>query len=334
MGEGFPLLPESASTFAAELNLLFGYLTAVSLLFAGLIFTLVVAFAIRFRRRSEGDRPQPREGDLRLEALWTLIPLAISLSFFGWGADLFFRMKSPPADPLEIYVVGKQWMWKVQHQEGPREINELHVPLGQPVKLTMTSEDVIHSFYVPAFRVKQDVLPGRYTTLWFEATRTGEFHLFCAEYCGTEHSLMGGRVVVMSPVDYQIWLGGGRSGESLAEAGARLYDRLGCNGCHDAGPTARGPLLEGLYGSEVTLAGGDTAIADEAYLREAIVEPGTRVTAGYDAIMPAYAGQISEEGLLQIIAHIRSLGGALSLPGPGEPGGAQPSLRSEPGGGQ
>lgn len=306
MGD-FPLLPESASTFAGEMDLLFWYLTCVSAFFVTLISVLIFVFAVRYRRR-EGREAEAIEGHVGLEVVWSVIPLMLALSFFAWGASLYFRIKTPPTDPLEIYVVGKQWMWKVQHQEGPREINELHVPVNQPVKLTMTSEDVIHSFFVPAFRVKQDVLPGRYTTLWFEATRTGTYHLFCAEYCGTEHAGMVGRVVVMEPREYQAWLGGGASGESLADAGQRLFNQLGCQTCHAEQPGARGPALRGLYGNPVELATGETVIADEAYLRESILNPGAKVVGGYEVLMPTYEGQISEEGILQLIAYIRSLG--------------------------
>jgi len=323
MGD-FPLLPESASTVAGELDLLFWYMTGVSLFFVALIAVLLFVFAVRYRRR-EGREAKAIEGHVGLEVVWSVIPLVLALSFFGWGADLYFRMKTPPPDALEIYVVGKQWMWKIQHQEGPREINEPHVPVNQPVKLTMTSEDVIHSFFVPAFRVKQDVLPGRYTTLWFEATETGTYHLFCTEYCGTEHAAMGGRVVVMEPRDYQVWLGGGESGESLAAAGERLFNQLGCQTCHAEQPGARGPALRGLYGSEVELASGQTVVADEAYLRESILDPGARVVAGYEVLMPTYEGQLSEEGILQLIAYIRALGDAAGATGQeaaGDAGGA------------
>lgn len=315
-GTDVPFLPPSASTVSGEYDLLLGYVTIVSVFFTVLIVGLLVAFAILYRRRDEAHGV-PIHGSLPLELLWTGIPLVIVMTFFVWGADLFFRMKRPAVEPLEIYVVGKQWMWKVQHQEGPREINELHIPVNQPIKLTMTSEDVIHDFFIPAFRVKQDVLPGRYTTLSFEATRTGEYHLFCAEYCGTEHAGMGGTVYVMDPLEYQVWLSGGASGESLADAGERLFNQLGCQTCHAEGPNMRGPSLQGLYGSQVALADGGTVEADESYLRRSVMEPAADVVAGYDVIMPTYAGQISEEGLLQLIAYVRSLGGTS--------GGEQPS---------
>jgi cytochrome c oxidase subunit 2 len=307
MSEGFRLLPYSASTFANELDLLFGYLVAVAAFFALLIAVLIVFFAVRYRRRSRDESGKPILQNVPLELAWTIIPLLFALSFFGWGANLFFRIETPPDNPLEIFVVGKQWMWKIQHQEGQREINELHVPTGRPVKLTLTSEDVIHSFYVPAFRVKQDVVPGRYTTMWFEATRPGEYHLFCAEYCGTDHALMGGRVVVMTPADYQAWLSGGASSETMAQAGERLFNQIGCVTCHAEGATQRCPLLVGLYGGEVTLADGRTVHADDDYVRESIVDPTAKITAGYDPIMPTYQGQISEERLLQLIAYVRSL---------------------------
>ena len=304
---GWRFWPESASTLSGEVDALFGYILAVSAFFTVLIFVLVLAFAIRYRRRSVDQVVPQLHGNTLVEIIWTVIPLVLVLSFFWWGADLFFRMRRPPTEPLEIYAVAKQWMWKIQHQEGPREINELHIPVGQPVKLTMTSEDVIHSFFVPAFRVKQDVLPGRYTTLWFEATTTGTYHLFCTEYCGTDHAGMIGRVVVMDPIDYQRWLGGGASGESLAVAGERLFSQLGCETCHADQPGARGPVLTGVFGSRVQLSSGLIVEADESYLRESILNPAAKVVAGYDVIMPTYSGQVSEEGLLQLISYVRSL---------------------------
>jgi cytochrome c oxidase subunit 2 len=227
---------------------------------------------------------------------------------FAWGASLFFTISRPPAGALEIQVVGKQWMWKFQHPDGQREINELHVPVGRPVKLTMASEDVIHSFFVPAFRVKMDVVPGRTTTTWFEATKPGVYHLFCAEYCGTKHSGMIGRVVVLEPVQYQQWLSGGAIGEPPALAGEKLFRNLGCNACHRPGPGGLGPSLEGLFGTSRELQTGDTVMADEDYLRESILNPNARIVAGYQPIMPPFQGRITEEGLLQLIAYIKSLG--------------------------
>ncbi len=244
-----------------------------------------------------------------LEVLWTVIPLGIGLTSFAWGASLYFKTYRPLTDALEIAVIGKQWMWKLQHPTGRREINELHIPVGQPIKLRMASEDVIHSFYVPAFRVKRDVLPGRYSTTWFEATRIGEYHLFCAEYCGTEHSLMIGRVIIMERADYQKWLSGegGNVGVSVVAAGESRFQQLGCNTCHKAESGARGPALAGLVGKSVQLQNSETVIADEAYIRESILKPNAKLVSGYKPIMPTYQGQISEEGVLQIITYMKSL---------------------------
>lgn len=308
MGLGFPLFPEQASTMAPSVDALYLYLVALSVFFAGLIFFLLFYFAIKYRRRSEAEQPLPIIGSLRLEVLWTVIPFVLTMTMFAWGTSSFFTLMRPPTDALEIYVVAKQWMWYVQHPEGPREINELHVPIGRPVKLIMTSQDVIHSFYVPAFRIKMDVLPGRYTTAWFEATKTGAYHLFCAEYCGTLHAGMGGRVVVMTPTQYEQWLDGGVGGEPMAMAGERLFEQLGCGTCHRPEGHGRGPSLVGLFGEPVLLQTGQTVIADERYLRQSILNPGAQLVAGYPPIMPPYEGQISEEGLLQIIAYIKSLG--------------------------
>jgi cytochrome c oxidase subunit 2 len=309
MWSNVPLFPEQASSFAWRVDLLYTFLVGISIFFSGLIFFLLVFFAVRYRRRSEDEQPRPILGSFRLEVLWTAIPLVLVMVIFAWGARLYFTTALPPDDAMEIYVVGLQWMWKVQHQEGQREINELHVPVGRPVKLIMTSQDVIHSFYVPAFRMKMDVVPGLYTTTWFEASKTGSFHLFCAEYCGTAHAGMVGRIVVMKPTDFENWLSGGRSAEPLARAGERLFQQLGCSGCHRVHGTVRAPLLEGLYGKAVALQGGDTVIADESYIRASILTPQRQIVAGYEPVMPSYQGQISEEGLLQLIAYIKSLAG-------------------------
>jgi cytochrome c oxidase subunit 2 len=303
-----PLFPEQASTVAGQVDALYYFLVAVSVFFSTLIFLLVFYFAIKYRRRSEAEMPVQIHGSLRLELLWTIIPFCLAMVMFAWGARLYFVTSRPPADALEIQVIGKQWMWKFQHPTGQREINELHVPLGQPVKLTMASEDVIHSLYVPAFRIKRDVLPGRYTSAWFEATKIGTYHLFCAEYCGTEHSLMGGQVIVMAPMQYQNWLSGGTSGESPISAGERRFQQLGCNTCHRAEAEARGPALAELFGKTVQLQSGETVVADEAYIRESILNPKARMVLGYQPLMPTYQGLISEEGVLQLIAYIKSLG--------------------------
>jgi cytochrome c oxidase subunit 2 len=303
-----PLFPERASTIGAGVDHLYFFLLAVAGFFATLIFTLVTFFAIKYRRRPAWNKAQPIDGSLPLELLWTAIPLALSMVMFFWGAGLYFEHARAPRGAAEIYVVGKQWMWKLQHPEGRREINELHVPAGRPFKLILASEDVIHSFYVPAFRLKQDAVPGRYTSLWFEANKTGKYHLFCAQYCGTNHALMAGWVFVMEPVEYERWLSGGTGSETMAMAGEKLFENLGCANCHHPDGSGRGPSQVGLFGSKVVLAGAPPVIADEAYIRESILNPAAKVVAGYQPIMPTFQGQISEEGLLQIIAYIKSLG--------------------------
>jgi cytochrome c oxidase subunit 2 len=241
-----------------------------------------------------------------LEVAWIVIPLALTMVMFFWGAILYFEIRTPPEGAIELQVVGKQWMWKIHHPQGRSEINELHVPVGQPVRLKMISEDVIHSFFVPAFRVKMDVLPGRYTTMWFEATEPGEYHLFCAEYCGTEHSGMRGRVVAMSPADYAQWLEEGGA-EPQPLLGQRLFTQLRCNTCHDDGAELRSPPLHGIFNNAIALADGRTVTADDAYLRESIVDPTAKVAAGFQPLMPTYQGQLSEEQLLQLIQYIKSL---------------------------
>jgi cytochrome c oxidase subunit 2 len=307
MNLGFPLFPDQASTMAPRVDALYFVLIGVSVFFALLISIAIVVFAFRYRRRADNERPPEITGDLRLEILWTVIPLGFTLIMFAWGAILYFDTYSPPPNALEIHVVAKQWMWKAQHPEGRSEIDELHVPLGRPIKLLLTSQDVIHDFFVPAFRIKTDVVPGRYMTVWFEATKAGAFRLFCAEYCGTLHSGMLGRIVVMQPRDYQNWLGGQAGGMTLAAAGARLFQSLGCVACHTEKDSARGPSLAGLFGKQVRLQDGKTNTADENYLRESIINPQAKIVAGYQPIMPTFKGLVGEEGILQIIAYLKSL---------------------------
>jgi cytochrome c oxidase subunit II len=316
MFRDFPLFPEAASTIAGRVDALYFFLIAVSLFFFLLIIGLLAVFAIKYRRRREDERPEQVHGSLRLELLWTIVPFLLSMVMFGWGAVLYFDIYTPPPDAMNIYVVGKQWMWKIQHPEGNREINELHVPVGVPVRLIMTSEDVIHSFFIPAFRIKMDVLPGRYTSVWFEATETGEYHLFCAEYCGTKHAEMIGTVYVMEQIDYQDWLTGAAAApRSMAEEGREVYDQLGCGTCHEQVDGARGPSLRGLYGSPVELMTGEIVVADDDYIRRSILEPSSQITAGFAPIMPTYRGQVSEEEILRLITYIRSLSGGEGGPG-------------------
>ena len=303
----FPLFPQQASTLAGRVDELFYFLVGVSVFFAALICILIVVFAIKYRRRDENERPPAILGNLRLEILWTTIPLALTMIMFVWGAKVYFVTFYPPDDALEITVVAKQWMWKVQHPEGQSEIDELHVPAGRPIKLLMTSQDVIHDFFVPAFRVKKDVLPGRYTTVWFEATKPGAYRLFCAQYCGTQHSGMVGRIIVMEPAEFQNWLGGGAATVSTAGAGEKLFQRLGCVACHLPNDSGRGPSLVGLFDKRVQLQGGGSVVADETYIRESILSPQAKVVAGFQPIMPTFRGLISEDGVTQIIAYLKSL---------------------------
>jgi cytochrome c oxidase subunit 2 len=306
------LMPERASTMAGEVDALALALLTVTVFFSLLIAGLLLRFMVVYRRRSATYVPPLLHVPLWLEVLWSAVPLGITMIAFLWGAQIFAALVEPPADSLEAFVVGRQWMWKIQHLEGRREIDELHVPVGRPVKLTMTSEDVIHSFYVPAFRVKMDAVPGRYSTVWFEATKPGTYHLFCAEYCGTLHSGMIGRVVAMEPAEFQAWLSGtgegGTLNVSVAEQGAQLFESLGCVSCHRAGEMQRGPQLEGLFGSTVHLAGGGTVVADERYIRESILDSSAKVVEGYQPLMPTYRGLINEEQVLQLIAYIKGLG--------------------------
>ena len=307
MSENFQLHPELASTFAWQVDALYFLLVALSVLFTAGVTGAIVVFAIKYRRRSDDERPKPVHGSIPLELAWSIVPLVMSIGVFTLGADVYFRLYRMPGDGIDVYAIGKQWMWKIQHPQGKREINELHVPIGVPVRMTMTSEDVIHAFSVPAFRTKRDVVPGRYTTMWFEATKLGEYHLFCAEYCGTQHSTMVGKVVVMEPDAYQNWLSGGVGGETMAEAGERQFQQLGCHTCHKAESIGRGPTLVGVFGNPVQLESGETVVADEAYIRESVLNPQTKIVNGYKPIMPTFQGQISEETLLQIITYIKSL---------------------------
>lgn len=315
MGQGFSFSPVEASTIARGVDYLYYFLTAVDLFFTAVIFLTIFYFALRYRRRSKEDKPPQIEGNIPLEIVWTVIPLFLVTIIFLWGTSLFIKNSRPPAAATEIFVVGKQWMWKIQHPEGIEEIDQLHVPVNQPIKLTMTSEDVIHDFSVPAFRIKKDVVPGMYTTEWFQATKTGTFHMFCDQYCGTNHSLMKGEVIVMEPAAYEKWLSGGIHGESMAQAGSELYGQLGCVTCHGTG---KAPPLVKLFGQPVKLNDGSTVTADEAYLRESILYPSAKVVAGYRPIMPTFKGQVTEEQLLQLIAYIKSLTAQAPAPQEGD----------------
>jgi cytochrome c oxidase subunit II len=302
-----PLFPEQASTIASRVDYLFFFLLAVTGAMAMLVSVLVIYFAVRYRRRKGGERTPRILGSVRLEIFWSITPLLFFVVMFAWGASIFNAVAWAPEGAMEVFVVGKQWMWKIQHPDGQREINELHVPVGRPVKLTLTSEDVIHDFFVPAFRTKIDVLPGRYVSTWYEPTKVGRYHLFCAQYCGTNHAGMVGWVTVMEPVEYQAWLDSKAEG-SLALAGRKLFLKLQCITCHSANSRARAPVLEGLYGNAVHLQNGGTVTADDAYIRESILYPRAKVVQGWEPIMPTFKGQVNEEELIQLIAFIKSLG--------------------------
>jgi cytochrome c oxidase subunit 2 len=308
MWQNLPLWPERASSFASTVDALYIFLIAITGFFSVMIFLLILTFAIRFRRSRVKEATQI-EGSLLLESAWTLLPLGVFMIMFLWGAVIYMAEARPPANAMELFVVGKQWMWKVQHPEGVREIDSLHIPVGRDIRLTMISQDVIHSFFIPAFRIKQDVIPGRYSTTWFRATKPGRYHLFCAEFCGTVHSGMIGEVVVMEPAAYQGWLAGGAAEATLASSGERVFQQLGCATCHRFDTQGRGPNLVGLFGKSQTLDNGETVVADENYLRESIETPGAKVVAGFRPVMPTFKGIVDEEQMLALIAYIKSLSG-------------------------
>ena len=297
-------LPQ-ASSIAPQIDALFNAMLVLSTLVAMGVFGAMIVFCVRYRRGSRADRTEGKNREVGIELAWTLIPLVLFMGLFGWSIGLWKQLQTPPRDASVVYVFAKQWMWKVQHANGDREINALHVPLGQPVRLMMTSEDVIHSFYVPAFRVKQDVLPGRYTQLWFTATQIGRFPLFCAEFCGADHAVMRGEVDVMPPADYARWLQQ-HATQDLASRGAELFRRFGCSGCHGSQSAVHAPDLEGLYGSVVALSDGSRVTADDKYLHDSIMLPASQVVAGFAPIMPSYQGRIGEEDVLALIAYIKA----------------------------
>jgi len=306
MWKNFPLFPERASALAGQVDGLYFFLVAVSAFFTVLIFATIFVFAVKYRRENHPHAEQI-EGSLPLELTWTLIPLGICMIFFAWGSLIYFQEGRPPKGAMEVYAVAKQWMWKFEHETGQREINTLHVPIGRDVKMIMSSQDVIHSFFVPAFRIKQDVLPGRYTSTWFHPTKIGTYHLFCAEYCGTQHSGMIGEVIVMDPSAYQAWLVSGGSAGALSASGQQVFQQMGCATCHRADTQGRGPNLEGVFGKQVMLDDGRTVTADENYIRESILNPAVKVVAGFKPIMPTYQGQVSEETLAELVSYIKSL---------------------------
>jgi len=315
MGSSFPpLLPPQASTVAVEVDALYALLVSITAFFTLLVVGLFLYFGLKYARKSESERPIQVHPPAWLEIAWSVIPLLICLVLFVWGVQLYFKIYTPPKDAVTIHVVGKRWMWKIQHMSGAREINELHVPLGVPVRLLITSEDVIHAVSIPAFRIKRDAIPGTMTTVWFNATKVGEYHLFCAEYCGANHSKMGGTVYVMEKDAYQRWLAGPNAGLAPAVQGARLFEEMNCISCHRNGPTQRGPVLEGLYGKTVTLKGGGTVTADDAYIRESITNPTAKVVEGFEPLMPVYLSQLSEEQVNALLTYVRDTLGKAERP--------------------
>jgi cytochrome c oxidase subunit 2 len=305
--QSLPLYPEQASNFAPRVDLLMAFMIAVCVFFSVLICAAIIYCFIKYRRRTPNEIGAPIHGNLQLEIAWIVLPFILLMVMFGWGTAVYVSYRNPPKNTLDIYVVGKQWMWKAQQPNGRREINELHVPVDRDIRLILGSEDVIHDFFVPAFRVKMDVVPGRYNTLWFRPTSVGKYHFFCSQYCGTDHALMGGWVTVMEPDAYAAWLSGSTgSGDPVAD-GQSLYTQLACSTCHIADGSGRGPSYNGVYGSKVKLADGSTVTADENYIRESILQPNAKIVAGFAPVMPSFQGLVTEDQILALTAYIKSL---------------------------
>ncbi len=322
MQSPLPFFPEQASSIASNVDTLFSFIVMTTLFFAVLVTVLVIFAAFKFRRKSENEIGDTIEGNNVLEVGWTLIPTVIAIGIFAWGAAIYVNYRIPPKDTLDIYVIGKQWMWKLQQPNGRKEINELHIPVNRDIKLILGSEDVIHNFYVPAFRVKMDDVPGRYNTLWFRPTRVGKYHFFCSQYCGTNHAVMGGWVTVMDPAEYAAWLSGESGDVNPVSAGEKLFSQLACNTCHIANGTGRAPSLNGVYNGKVLLADGTIVVADEGYIRESILQPKAKVVAGYQPVMPTFQGLVTEEQILNLTAYIKSL---QSQPVPAKGAGVAPA---------
>ena len=307
MQSPLPFFPEQASSFAGNVDALFFFIVLTCLFFVVLVAALCIFAMYKYRRKTPGEIGDDVHGNLFLEIGWTLIPTAIAMVIFAWGAFIYVNFRTAPTDTLDIYVIGKQWMWRLQQPNGRREINELHIPVNRNIKLIMGSEDVIHDFYVPAFRAKMDVVPGRYNTLWFRPTKVGKYHFFCSQYCGTNHAVMGGWVTVQEPSDYAAWLSGETGDLNPISAGEKLFAQLACITCHISNGSGRGPSLNGVYGAKVLLADGSTVTADDAYIRESILQPKAKIVAGYQPVMPTFQGLVTEEQILNLTAYVRSL---------------------------
>lgn len=308
MQSQLPMLPEQASNFAPSVDALMLFITAICLFFAVAVTAAVIYFFFKYQRKSPDEVGVPIHGDMRLETAWIVIPLVLSMFMFAWGAEVYVDYRHSPPDTLDIYVIGKQWMWKVQQPNGLKEINELHVPVGRDVRLIMASEDVIHDFSIPAFRVKMDVVPGHYNTMWFRPTVAGHYRLYCSQYCGTNHALMGGWITAMEPADYAAWLSGstGAAGDPL-QAGEKLFTEKACITCHFSDGKGRAPSLNGVYGAKVLLADGSTITADDSYLRESLLQPNAKIVAGFQPLMPSFQGQLTEEQIVALTTYIKSL---------------------------
>ncbi|HET9995319.1 MAG TPA: cytochrome c oxidase subunit II [Candidatus Acidoferrum sp.] len=323
MQSQLPLYPEQASNFAPSVDALMLFITTVCLFFAVCITMAIIIFFFKYHRKSPNAIGISLHGDSRLETTWIIIPLILAMTMFAGGAVVYVDYRTAPKDTLDVYVIGKQWMWKAQQPNGLKEINELHVPVGRNVRLILASEDVIHDFFVPAFRVKMDVVPGHYNTMWFRPTKPGRYHFFCSQYCGTNHALMAGWVTVMEPSDYAAWLAGTSGGEANpVVAGEKLFTEKACITCHVPNGTGRAPSLNGLYGAEVLLADGSKVVADDAYLRESLLQPNAKIVAGYQPVMPTFQGQLTEEQILALTLYIKSL---QSQPVPAKGGGIAPA---------
>jgi cytochrome c oxidase subunit II len=303
----FPLIPEQASNFAPAVDTLMLFIVLVCLFFAVAVTAAITYFFFKYERKHVSEIGVPIHGDMRLETAWIVVPLVLAMFMFAWGAFVYVDYRHSPADTLDIYVIGKQWMWKVQQPTGLKEINELHVPVGRDVRLVLASEDVIHDFSIPAFRVKMDVVPGHYNTMWFRPTQPGRYRLYCSQYCGTNHALMGGWITVMEPADYAAWLSGASGVDNPLAAGEKLFAEKACITCHFSDGKGRAPSLNGVYGAKVLLADGATVTADDSYLRESILQPNAKIVAGYQPLMPTFQGQLTEEQILALTTYIKSL---------------------------
>jgi len=307
----FPLAPEQASEFSVHSDAMMFVITALTIFFTVAVMACVIFFAIRFRVGSKADRSRPSHENLRIEIAWSVPPLVLGVLIFAWGAEEFINFRTPPKNAMEIFVMGKQWMWHIQHPNGVREMNELHVPTGVPIKLTMISQDVLHEFFVPQFRVQFMVVPGRYTYQWFTATKPGKYYLFCNQFCGTQHSEMGGYVYVQTPAEYAAWLGHGglqpKANMTMTEMGQELYAQLNCANCHTSTDTERAPSLLGIYGRQRKMDNGQTITVDDNYLRESLIDPYTHIVSGYTNTMPSYKGQLNEEDMQRLLTYMKSL---------------------------